>query len=386
MSKKIYIIAGEDSGDNLGAKLITQLKELSGESLELYGVGGMKMAESGLKSLFPMREISLIGFVEIIPHLPNLLARIRQTVEDIKRIKPDVVITIDAPGFNKRVAKILKKEAPEIKRVHFVAPTVWAYKPKRAKKMADLFHHLLVLLPFEPPYFEAENLPTTFTGHPVFEDFKTYTAEEKLEIRKRFSLEPAAPFISLLVGSRAGEVKKLLPVYIDTIALIKKEIPNAKFAFLVTGNHVSTIRERVANLADVQVVSGELDKKQLLQVSNAALVKSGTISLEVAAAAVPMVITYKVSPLSAFMLRRMIKVKYVTLVNIIKDSPIIPELLQEDAKAELLSKEVIKLLQSSDVAQNQVSQAEEALKAMGFRQSKKPSKIAAETILKLINS
>jgi lipid-A-disaccharide synthase len=374
---KIYIIAGEASGDNIGAKLIEQLKKSSKFPLEFYGVGGKKMQAQGLQSLFPMHEISIIGFAEIIRHIPNLLKRLKQTFNHIKQIQPDCVITIDAPGFNKRIAKKLCEELPDIKRIHYVAPTVWAYKPERAKKMAELFNHLLVLLPFEPPYFEAENLPTTFTGHPIFEDFPVGEAPQQ---------NPNNKNIAILVGSRKGEINRLLPIFVKTIELLNKKHADLNYNFLSSDEFSKIILQKTSHLKNINVITDEVEKKSALKNSAAALVKSGTISLEVALSRVPMVIAYKVSAISAYMLRKMILVKFVTLLNIVANKEIIPEFLQEACTAENLSNALGEFLSNPEVANKQIAATNIALQQLGYGQEKLPSEIAAETVLEILHN
>lgn len=374
-AKKIYIIAGEASGDNIGAKLITQLKNISKFPLEFYGVGGKKMQEVGLQSLFPMEEISIIGFIEAIPHIPNIFRRLKQTFEDIKKIQPDCIITIDSPGFNKRLAKKLCEQLPNIKRIHYVAPTVWAYKPQRAKQMAELFNHLFVLLPFEPPYFEAENLPTTFTGHPIFEDFTSIEAEQVTKSDNQ---------IALLVGSRKGEIKRLLPIYLKAIEMLKKYNSNYIFNFLVSESFKNEITKKTKHLTNINIITEESQRRIKLKEAAAAIVKSGTVSLEVAMCKTPMVITYKVSKFSAYMLRKMIKIKYVTLLNIVSDKEIIPELLQENCTAENIANSINDIITDKQKSNKQLSETALALTKLGFDAGQVPSRIAAEMVLNLI--
>jgi len=379
MTKTFFIIAGEASGDVLGAKLMANLKKLSSEEAEFYGVGGEKMEEQGLKSQFPMSELSLLGFMEILPHIPNLLNRIDQVAKEIISIKPDVVITIDAPAFNFRVARKLKDSG--IKIVHYVAPSVWAYKPGRAKKIAKLYNHLLCLLPFEPPYFEKVGLSASFVGHPILEE--SFEGEGDL-FRQKYSLNEEQKLICLMPGSRNSELERLLPVYKETISLLNKTFSNMTVVVLATERLKQKIYQETQDWPVKVIVCTERDEKNdALAASDVALAKSGTGTFEPAIAEVPMVIAYKVNPFSAWMLRRMIKIKYVNLLNIIMEREIIPELLQKNCTPEKLSDQISDLLLNEEKREEQLEGVKEALVRLGYGGKQSPSEKAARMILDL---
>jgi len=379
MTKTFFIIAGEASGDVLGAKLMANLKKLSSEEAEFYGVGGEKMEEQGLKSQFPMSELSLLGFMEILPHIPNLLNRIDQVAKEIISIKPDVVITIDAPAFNFRVARKLKDSG--IKIVHYVAPSVWAYKPGRAKKIAKLYNHLLCLLPFEPPYFEKVGLSASFVGHPILEE--SFEGEGDL-FRQKYSLNEEQKLICLMPGSRNSELERLLPVYKETISLLNKTFSNMAVVVLATERLKQKIYQETQDWPVKVIVCTERDEKNdALAASDIALAKSGTGTFEPAIAEVPMVIAYKVNPFSAWMLRRMIKIKYVNLLNIIMEREIIPELLQKNCTPEKLSDQISDLLLNEEKREEQLEGVKEALVRLGYGGKQSPSEKAARMILDL---
>lgn len=379
MTKTFFIIAGEASGDVLGAKLMANLKKLSSEEAEFYGVGGEKMEEQGLKSQFPMSELSLLGFMEILPHIPNLLNRIDQVAKEIISIKPDVVITIDAPAFNFRVARKLKDSG--IKIVHYVAPSVWAYKPGRAKKIAKLYNHLLCLLPFEPPYFEKVGLSASFVGHPILEE--SFEGEGDL-FRQKYSLNEEQKLICLMPGSRNSELERLLPVYKETISLLNKTFSNMTVVVLATERLKQKIYQETQDWPVKVIVCTERDEKNdALAASDVALAKSGTGTFEPAIAEVPMVIAYKVNPFSAWMLRRMIRIKYVNLLNIIMEREIIPELLQKNCTPEKLSDQISDLLLNEEKREEQLEGVKEALVRLGYGGKQSPSEKAARMILDL---
>jgi lipid-A-disaccharide synthase len=390
---KIYIIAGEASGDIYGAKLIDALRKHS--VMEFFGIGGEKMTAQGLTSLFPMSELSIMGFLEVIPHIPNTLNRIRQTVEHIKHIQPDIVITIDSPGFCCRVAESLRNSnykrsehdlgaanARNIKLLHYVAPTVWAYKPKRAQKFARLFDHLLVILPFEPPYFEAVGLPCTYIGHPITES--TMPDEAAISaFKQKYNITAEDKVLCLMPGSRIGEVKRLLPIFLESVKLlpkIKLIIPTIS----ATAPHV----EQILNEHKVKaiILQNDSEKFAAYKSSTAALVKSGTGSLEVAMAGCPMVVAYKVNYLSYIALKLMVKIKYANLINIILNKELIPELLQHECAPNRIAEKLSEILSNPKIRQNQLSNSHSVLTQLGQNQTETPSEKAAKAVLALIEN
>jgi len=377
-SLHIFIIAGEPSGDALGAKLIKKIREITNRDITFSGVGGERMKQQGFASLFPMSELSLIGFAEIIPHIPHLLNRINQTVDAILKKPPDIVVTIDSPGFNFRVVK--KLQGQSIKLLHYVAPTVWAYKPKRAKKVASLYDHLLLLLPFESSYFEEVNLPCTFVGHPILEEDLTDGDGEKF--REKHHIPVNAPTLCIMPGSREGELKRLIPVFTETLEMLVEKFTDLHAVVIATPDLAEAIKQQTKSWPIKTVVISDLsEKKNAFAACNAALVKSGACSLEAAIAGLPMVIAYKVHPVSAWMLRRMIKVRYVSIINLILGKEIIPELLQEQCTAELLFNNIEALLEDEEVQQKQLSRIGEALSELGMGDDECPSEKAATKLL-----
>lgn len=377
---KLFIIAGEASGDQLGAGLMNALRAAS-PGLEIEGVGGERMRAEGLESVFPMQDIALMGFAEILPHIPKVLKRIRETVAAIEVFKPDAVITIDSPGFNFRLVKALRERGLNCKFIHYVAPTVWAYKPERAKKTAALFDHLMVLLPFEPPYFDAEGLATTFVGHPVMDD-----VEEAFARRTTWSIEPNKPLkLALLPGSRQGELKRMLPVYHATLTRLKKRYGDIELMIPTTQAMEETIRNaiRAWNVA-YRLVSDPKLKQRSYYACDLAIVKSGTIALEIAKTGLPMIVTYKVNPLSAWLLRRMIKTPFANLVNILAKEEIIPELLQEKCTPRKLEKVLSALIEDEGARELQAKKAHVALKQMQNPEHIPASQKAAGIVLSII--
>lgn len=372
----IYLIAGEQSGDLLGARLMQELHSRSNH--QFSGIGGEQMKAQGLSSLFPMSELALMGFVEILPHIPRLLKRVNETVADILAKKPDVIITIDSPGFCNRVVQACRKHFPKNSEhaprfVHYVAPSVWAYKPGRAKKAARLFDHLLTLLPFEPPYFEKEGLPSTFVGHPLVEspprgDGAAFRAQHDISPEQQVILAPA--------GSRAGELMRHIPLLKETL----KHFPDAITLMPVVPHLKEMAEEMTADWPNRLIRVDQQDKWNSFAACNAALVKSGTVALELALANVPMVVYYKVNTVSAWLMHFMMLTKYVNLINIIEQRLIVPEFVQENATVEALRSELSLLLSDENSRKQQQSAFHHALTQLGLGREKTPSQIAADVV------
>lgn len=378
----VYIVAGEPSGDVLGGKLMRALKAHNTHQIQFSGVGGKHMQEQGLTSLFPMEELSLIGFAEIIPHIPKLLWRIHQTAMDIITKKPDIVVTIDSPGFNFRLAK--KLQTAGIPLVHYVAPTVWAYRPKRAAHIAKLYNHLLTLLPFEPHYFEKEGLSTTFTGHPLIEDL-AIANDNAPDFRNFYDLPKDQKILCMMPGSRQGEIERLFPVFLEAIRIVAEK-NNHNFSVVIpTLSCFSDMIEKEASTLPVHVIvtSRDQDKMAAFKSADLALVKSGTGALELALYKVPMVVGYIVKPLSAWLMRKMIQVPFVNLVNLLQGKEVIPECLQENCTAERLAEELDVLLNSEEARIKQQAEFDEALRKIGSGQALSPSQTAANAVLAL---
>ncbi|WP_417782438.1 lipid-A-disaccharide synthase [Terasakiella pusilla] len=379
--KRIYLIAGEPSGDLLGARLMRGLKEQTNNNIEFFGIGGPNMEAEGMTSLFPMKELSIMGLAEIIPHIPKILKRIKQTIQNIETLKPDCLVTIDAPGFTFRVAKKLKGKG--IPLCHYVAPSVWAWKPKRAKKVAQFLDHLMVLLPFEPPYFEREGLATTFVGHSVIES--EIEQADGDAFRARHGIPQDVPLLCLLPGSRQSETSQLLPVFEDALALIRKQVPNLRIVLPTVSTVAKIVKETTAGWnIPVLIVEGNDEKFGTFKAANVALAASGTVSLELALAQTPTVITYRMKKMTHWLAKRLIKVKYASIVNLLHDREVMPELLQDECTPENIATEVIGLLKKDRLNSAQQADLESAMVMLGKGESDLPSKRAAKCVLSLI--
>ncbi len=374
----IYLIAGEQSGDILGARLMRAISAVKPDT-NFAGIGGTAMAAQGLTSLFPMRDLALMGLLEVLPRLRQLRGRIRQTIADIETRRPDVVVTIDSPGFSLR---ILRAIAPlGLKRVHYVAPQVWAWREGRVKHFPGLWDKLLCLLPFEPAFFARHNLPAVFTGHPVLESGAG--SGDGARFRARHDIPPNALVLTVMPGSRRAEVSRLLPILGATLARLPAGVvPVVPIAPTVA----EAVRAGTAGWTVKPIlVTDEAEKFDAFAASNAALTKSGTSTLELAVAGVPMVVTYRGNPVTIWLVRRMAKVKYACLLNLLADAPIVPELLQDDATPEKLARALNALLTDPAAAAAQVAAFRPVLDSLHPAHGI-PSEAAAAAVLALLSS
>ncbi len=334
---RVFVIAGEASGDKLGAALMAGLTGLTDVTFD--GVGGPMMAEQGLVSRFPMDELSVMGLAEILPKYRALKARVHQMAQAVLDSKPDVLITIDSPDFCLRVAKLVKAGS-DIRCVHYVAPTVWAWRPKRAAKMARHIDQVLALFPFEPPLMQAAGMRCDFVGHPVVTDPIASTGEVA-------AWEGDGPLVMLLPGSRRGEIARLLPRFGQAAALIARARPDVRFALPTTANVYDGVVAGVAEWdVPVQILTADqrAEKRGLFASADVALAASGTVSLELAANDTPMVIAYDMAWLSRIIIGWMLLVDTVTLVNLVSDSRVIPEFVGKDCVAAQIAAAVLRVL------------------------------------------
>ncbi|MBM3567944.1 MAG: lipid-A-disaccharide synthase [Alphaproteobacteria bacterium] len=375
----VMLVAGEPSGDVLGARLMAALKLRTMGRVRFIGVGGPLMAGQGLASLFPFSELAVVGIAEVLPRLFNLLRRMRQTAALAKRERPDVVVTIDVPGFSFEVAMLLRGAG--IPLVHYVAPTVWAWRPGRAKRIARYYDHLLALLPFEPPYFERVGLGASFVGHPVVESGAG--RGQGAIFRLRHGIAETTPLLTVLPGSRRGEIARLAEPFGGALAMLKERFPGLTAA-VPTVPAVAEQARAVAASWPVPsiVIEDEREKYDAFAASRAALAASGTVALELALARLPAVVAYRINWLTHLIVRAVVKVKYANLVNLILDRPVVPELLQADCVPERLAEAVAALMIEGEerAAQLEVGERMAELLRPG---DQPPSLSAADTVLKI---
>jgi len=380
----IYIIAGEASGDMIGARLMKAIQKLTDGQIRFAGVGGPQMHAEGLHSLFPMDEIALMGFAEIVPHIPRLLKRINETAEDIRKLQPRVLVTIDSPGFCMRlVSKLQEMRRNGTRFVHYVAPSVWAYRPERADKIARLYDHLMCLLPFEPEYFKYKKIACSFVGHPVITN-EGWKGDGKL-FRERHAIAANRTLLCLLPGSRRGEVSRHMPIYGDVLKLLSRKIPGIEAALVVHPSLMDLAKQHITLWPVKPKIVDVAEKGDAFAAADAALAKSGTVTLELALAKVPMVITYKVNMFSAWLLRRMTKIKFYNLLNLVKRREIIPEKLQENARAVYIADALLKLLTDPEIRITQIRDAQDALAMLSTGSSTSPSEAAAKVVIGYLN-
>jgi lipid-A-disaccharide synthase len=336
----IYLIAGEASGDVLGGRLMAALRTRRPD-LRFAGVGGAHMAQHGLTSLFPLRELALMGLLEILPRLPALRRRLRETVADIAAQRPAVVVTIDSPGFTLRVLRAI---APlGLRRAHYVAPQVWAWRPGRVRHYGGLWDRLLCLLPFEPAFFARHNLPATFVGHPVLESGAD--TGDAARFRARHGLPPDTQVLTVMPGSRRTEVARMLPTFGAALRLVAARVPNLMPAVPLAGPVAEAVAAGAARWPTPPILLDTIaDKHDAFAASAAALTKSGTSTLELALAGVPMLVSQRGNPISVAIFRRMVTVPHLSILNLIAGREIVPELLQQDCTPERIAAALVPLL------------------------------------------
>jgi lipid-A-disaccharide synthase len=372
----VYLIAGEQSGDVLGARLMHAIKAKRPD-ITFAGIGGDAMAGQGLQSLFPIRALSLMGLLEILPNIIELRQLLKRTIADIHARAPAVLVTIDSPAFTHRVLRALNPTT--IKRAHYVAPQVWAWRENRVKHYPGLWDELLCLLPFEPAFFARHGLPGRFVGHPVLESGAD--TGNAARFRQQHAIAPEDKIVTIMPGSRRTEVSRLLPVLEATIQRLPDHIvPVVPLA----GPVEDIVRQRTETwpIRPILVRDGN-DKHDAFAASAVALTKSGTSTLELALANVPMLVTYRVNPISHLVARQLIKVKYASIVNLLLDSPVIPELLQYESNPDRLATELHRLLNDQAAVDAQRQGCAKAL-AMLRPPSGTPSEAAADAVLSML--
>jgi lipid-A-disaccharide synthase len=373
------LVAGEPSGDALGGQLMRRLAELTSGNVKFIGVGGCEMRSAGLQSLFPMADISVMGIRDVLPRLPRLHQRMAQTANFAMSIRPDVAVLIDSSDFMRGVASRIKQGTPAQRIVKFVSPQVWASRPGRARVMARHFDHMLCLFPFEVPFFRQVGLPATFVGHPVIERLPAPGQGQAL--RQKLGLNSDDRIIVLLPGSRSGEVRVLLPLFAEALRSVIQSVGPVTILLPTVATVREQVREQIIQLnLPVRLIDDQSEKWAAFEAANVALAASGTVALELALAGTPMVVGYRVGWLTAAIARRLISVKYFTLINLILNRRAIPELIQEDCTAENLSRELISLLTNPAERARQVTDAAEAMRLLG-QGSDQPSLRAARAVL-----
>ena len=354
--KKIFILTGEPSGDKLASKVISKLQK-NEVNIEYSCVGGIHLNSLGIKSIFDLKEITYIGFTSVLLNIFKIRNKINKTVQEIIKFNPDILFSVDSPDFTLRVAEKVKKINPNIKTIHYVAPQVWVWREGRVKKFKKFLDHILLLFDFEKKYFDKENIPNTFVGHPLLEQ------ETKNKIDLSNIISGDKKIISLFCGSRSSEINLLLPILIDFISMMNSKYNNFSFVFHATDENKNLIIEKInnINLENVEVISDENIKKQILNNSIFAVSKSGTVSLEICNAKVPSIIIYKMNFLNFLIVRMLVKIKFANIINIINNKEIIPELIQKDCNAKEIYNSVVYFLKNPELMKKQINDCEETL-------------------------
>lgn len=374
----IFIVAGEESGDRLGAALIRALKQRCGASVRFLGVGGHDMAGEGIQNLFPIDELAIVGLAAIPRRLPAILRRIRQTAAAVVAARPDVLVIIDSPDFTHRVARRVRAANPAIPIVDYVSPSVWAWRPGRARRMRAYVDHVLALLPFEPAvHARLGGPPCSYVGHPLAAQAHTLRPNAA-EAARRLSRPPV---LLVLPGSRSSELRRMLADFAATVEKLTAKAGALEVVVPAVPHLAARIAEAVAGWPSrPRIVVEPEEKLAAFRVARAALAKSGTVTLELAIAGVPMVTAYKVSPPEAFLARRLIKVPSVILANLVLGENVVPEFLQEDCTPDKLAEALFPLLGDTPERRRQ-SEAFARLDAIMEIGTAEPSDRAAEIVL-----
>lgn len=381
MARTIFLVATEESGDRLGADLMRELRQRLGEGVRFAGVGGREMQGEGLRSLFPIEELSIIGLAAVVRQLRPILRRIRETADAVIASAPDMLIIIDSPDFTHRVAKRVRTRAPNIPIIDYVSPTVWAWRPGRARRMRAYIDHVLAILPFEPAaHRDLGGPPCTFVGHPLTERIASLRPDAQEQQRR----DTAPPVLLVLPGSRRGEIRHHMAVFGETLGRLHAD----GVAFELVLPTMPHLREMIeAGVKDwpvqPRIVIGEDAKRAAFRSARAAFAKSGTVTLELALAQVPMVAAYKAGTVEAWIIRRAIRASSVILANLVVGENVVPEFIQEDCIPDKLAPALRDVLADSPMRRRQV-QAFARIDAIMATGDQSPSARAADIVLTLL--
>jgi len=371
--KKIFILTGEPSGDRLAATVITKLKSQNSE-IEYLSVGGTHIKKLGIETIFDLKEITYLGFTSVLLNIFKIKKKINETVKEIIKFNPDILFSVDSPDFTLRVAERVKKINNNIKTIHYVAPQVWVWRKNRLKNIKKFIDHILLLFNFEKKYFDDENIKNTFVGHPLIEnDLKGKVVIDNLVPKNK-------EIISLFPGSRKSEISVLLPILLDFIKLMNKKNFKYSYVFHATDENKESINNEVkkADLDNIEIVSNENIKSQILSNSIFAVSKSGTVSLQISSLNIPSIIIYKLNFINFMIFKFLVNVKFANIINIINNKEIIPELLQNECNAEEICRTVIYFLKKPELIKNQLNECRKTLEGI---KSKTSSSDEAASIL-----
>jgi lipid-A-disaccharide synthase len=375
--KKIFILTGEASGDKLASEVISELKKINSE-IEYLSVGGENLKLIGIKSIYELKEITYLGFTKVIINLFKINNKINQTVIAILDFKPDILFTVDSPDFTLRVAERVKNKNSNIKTIHYVAPQVWVWRQGRVKKIKKFIDHILLLFSFEKKYFEKENISCDFVGHPLLKE----NIDEKIDINQVVGKNKA--IVSVFAGSRISEINVLMPILLISIKLMGNEHTDITYVFHSTREHNELLRSYIkkSDLTNCEVISDSKIKSHLLKKSIFAIVKSGTVSLEVCNSKIPSIILYKMNFINFLIVKALVKTRYANIINIAANEEIIPELLQSKCNPMNICNVVSKYLKSPSRLAEQVNKTQIVLN--GFKTEKSSAKLASQILNKFL--
>ena len=348
--KKVFVLTGEPSGDKLASTVISKLKQIKPD-VEYLCVGGSHLNSLGIKSIFDLKEITYIAFTSVLLNIFKIRSRINKTVDEIIKFNPDILFSVDSPDFSLRVSKIVKYKNPKIKTIHFIAPKIWAWREGRVKKMKQFLDHILLLFKFEKKYFDKENLLNTFVGHPLLD------SEIESNIKLDNLISNKKNIISLFAGSRESEIKIHAPILFKFIKKMNNKNKDFNFFFHSTNKFKNYLFDllKKENIPNVEIIADEKIKNEILKKSIFAIVKSGTVSLEVCKLNVPSIIIYKMNFINYFLAKFLLNIKFANMINIINNKEIIPELIQKDCNPDEIFRSVYYLLKKPELIENQLS-------------------------------
>ena len=371
--KKIFILTGEPSGDKLASTVISKLR-IQDPNIEYLSVGGTHITKLGIQSIFDLKEITYLGFTSVLFNIFKIRNKINKTVEEIIKFNPDILFSVDSPDFTLRVAERVKQINTNIKTIHYVAPQVWVWRKNRVKKIKKFIDHMLLLFNFEKKYFDDENIKNTFVGHPLIEK------EEKAKTVLNDLIKKDKKIISIFPGSRKSETSMLLPILLNFVKLMNKKDFSYSYVFHATDENKEFIVNHVkeTDLNNIDVISDDNIKSQILSNSIFAVSKSGTVSLQISSSNVPSIIIYKLSFINFMIFKLLVNVKFANIINIINDKEVIPELLQKECNAEEICRSVIYFLKNPKLIKKQLDECSKTLEGI---KSKTSSSNEAATIL-----
>ena len=356
--KKIFIVTGETSGDKLASKVISSLKKLN-SNIEYLSVGGENLKKLGIKSIYDLKEITYLGFTNVLMNIFKIKNKIDETVKSIEDFQPDILFTVDSPDFTLRVAERVKKNNPNIKTIHYVAPQVWVWREGRVKKIKKFIDHILLLFNFEKAYFDKEDMSNEFVGHPLLDDKDDKAIDVNQVIGKNKAL------ISVFPGSRKSEVEILTPILLETIKLLNKNNKDITYVFHSTKEYVKSIQSYISktDLINCEVINDEKIKSHILRKSIFAIAKSGTVSLEICNFRIPSIILYKMNFINFLIVKMLVKTKFANIINIAANREIIPELLQSECNPTNISNKILNFLDNPEKMKIQISHTQLILKS-----------------------